>query len=237
MGSKRTIAKDIINIMSQNLKKVDVYIEPFVGGANMIDKVPHKNKIGYDINKYVIAVLKAIRDGVNLPKKVTRKEYYKIKESWKNNNKDYPDYIKGYVGIVCAFGSKFFDSFANPSKCGRDYTKEAYRNAIKQTEKLKGIKFYCKDYRKIKLPKKKCLIYCDPPYRDMHNKKYRGSEIFNHDVFYSWCLSVKKEGHIVYVSERNKLPKPFKKVWSKDKRIAIKNNENHKTHNEKLFKL
>ena len=71
----------------------------------------------------------------------------------------------------------------------------------------------------------------------MHNKKYRGSEIFNHDVFYSWCLSVKKEGHIVYVSERNKLPKPFKKVWSKDKRIAIKNNENHKTHNEKLFKL
>ena len=48
MGSKARIAKDISPIINQLIKDngIDIYIEPFVGGANMIQhfgKATHNN--------------------------------------------------------------------------------------------------------------------------------------------------------------------------------------------------
>lgn len=42
MGSKRRIAKDILPIILENRTPEQFYVEPFVGGANMIDKVQGK---------------------------------------------------------------------------------------------------------------------------------------------------------------------------------------------------
>ena len=41
MGSKSRIAKDIVPIIQKciNDNNIQVYIEPFVGGANIIDKI------------------------------------------------------------------------------------------------------------------------------------------------------------------------------------------------------
>ena len=41
---------------------IEKYIEPFVGGANIIDKIHCKRRIGADKNKYLIALLKRVRD-------------------------------------------------------------------------------------------------------------------------------------------------------------------------------
>lgn len=38
MGSKRRIAKDILPIILENRKENQFYVEPFVGGCNLIDK-------------------------------------------------------------------------------------------------------------------------------------------------------------------------------------------------------
>ena len=42
MGSKRRIAKHILPIMLKKAEEINIttWVEPFVGGANMIDKVP-----------------------------------------------------------------------------------------------------------------------------------------------------------------------------------------------------
>ena len=53
MGSKNRIAKHLIPIMIAEADKhgITTWVEPFVGGANLIDKVPTRFKrIGYDIN-------------------------------------------------------------------------------------------------------------------------------------------------------------------------------------------
>ena len=46
LGSKNRIAKEILPIMLK-YRGERVWVEPFVGGANMIDKV-HGHKIGCD---------------------------------------------------------------------------------------------------------------------------------------------------------------------------------------------
>ena len=52
MGSKNRIAKEILPIMLK-LRGDRTWVEPFVGGGNMIDKVQGK-RIGADINHYLI---------------------------------------------------------------------------------------------------------------------------------------------------------------------------------------
>lgn len=61
MGSKRRIAKHILPIILKDRKEEQWYVEPFVGGANIIDKVVG-NRIGADCNGYLIALLKEMQN-------------------------------------------------------------------------------------------------------------------------------------------------------------------------------
>ena len=56
VGSKNRISKELAPIIQSYINDETVaYIEPFVGGANMIDKIKHHNKIGSDLHKELIA--------------------------------------------------------------------------------------------------------------------------------------------------------------------------------------
>lgn len=58
IGSKNKLAKELAPIIQSYITdETNGYLEPFVGGANMIDKIAHKNKIGCDIHKELIALL------------------------------------------------------------------------------------------------------------------------------------------------------------------------------------
>ena len=83
MGSKNRISKYILPIM-ESYRESRVWVEPFVGGGNMIDKVDGK-RIGSDIDKYVIDGLRVIRDYVDkLPSdnsEFTEDDYKKLRYS------------------------------------------------------------------------------------------------------------------------------------------------------------
>lgn len=54
VGSKNRISKELAPIIQSYITDETVaYIEPFVGGANMIDKIKHPTKIGSDIHKAI----------------------------------------------------------------------------------------------------------------------------------------------------------------------------------------
>ena len=55
MGSKARHAKYILPIILADRKPEQWYIEPFVGGGNVIQYV-QGNRLGADINEYIIAI-------------------------------------------------------------------------------------------------------------------------------------------------------------------------------------
>ena len=81
MGSKNRIAKHILPIILAERKPKQWWVEPFVGGGNMIDKVDGR-RIGADSNKYVIQALMSIKYDIDdLPrnnKQFAEEDYKKL---------------------------------------------------------------------------------------------------------------------------------------------------------------
>ena len=227
MGSKNRIAKELIPIITKDLKPNQWYVEPFVGGANMIDKIEHPYKLGADNNKYLIALLEAVQNGQELPEHITKDEYIAVK----TNKDNYPDWYVGFVGFVSSFRAKFFGGYSGycTTKTGiqRNYIKERINNILKQN--LDGIKLVCSSYDALDIPANS-IIYCDPPYNG--TTKYKDS--FDSDAFWQWCRDKAKEGHTVYVSEYN-APEDFKCIW--EKQIDSNLGGTSKTATEKLFTI
>ena len=78
LGSKSKIAKNIVPILQKCIDEnnITTYIEPFVGGANVIDKISCDKKIGSDTNKYLIALLNKLkREPDCFPTEISREHY------------------------------------------------------------------------------------------------------------------------------------------------------------------
>ena len=172
----------------------------------MIDKISCERRVGYDIDKYVIALLSALRDGWKPPERVTDGEWEYIRD----HKKEYPPELVGYVGYCYSFGGTFFSTYVRGSDPKRNYDRENYNNVMRQALKLEGIEFYEADYLTIPEPEG-AVIYCDPPYRG--TAKYRG-KVFNHSPFYNWCFKMAKK-NTVLVSEYA-MPDGFTEIWAKE---------------------
>jgi DNA adenine methylase len=208
MGIKRIIAKYILPIMLEGRKPNQWWVEPFVGGGNVIDKVDG-NRMGSDANHFVIEALISIRDCVSeLPrnnKEFTEDDYYVLKQG--GNYKH-----KGYAGFVFSYGAKWLNSYSR-DKTNRDYVKEAYNSAVKQSPNLFGVKLQCCNYDDLLIPEKS-IIYCDPPYENTTKYKLENN-VFDHKAFWQWCRDKSKEGHNVFVSEYN-APYDFECIWQNE---------------------
>lgn len=235
VGSKNRLAKDLVPIIQSYIKEdTKGYLEPFVGGANMIDKIECNNKIGSDIHKELIALLSFAQENPNnIPDSISKEEYVKVKE-----NKDiYPDQYVGLVGFCGSYNAKYFGGYAGfcKTKQGvRHYDQEAIRNIKKQSNSLVGIKFKNKSFLEYTPENTKgYVIYCDIPYRESTDYS---TEKFPYDNFYEWCIEMAKY-NTVLISEYNMPEDSFKCVWSKNHRTFLDKNNNNKIRTEKLFEV
>ena len=83
MGSKARYAKYIVPILQKAIDEncVDTYIECFVGGANIIDKIKCEERYGFDRSDTLIALLKtAAEDCDKVMKDGSRERWGKGKE-------------------------------------------------------------------------------------------------------------------------------------------------------------
>ena len=238
MGSKNRIAKHLLPIMLKEAEKhgITKWVEPFVGGGGMIDKVPDSfERAGYDLNPHTIQAMLDIRDDVDkLPETVTEEEY----KSYKGLP---PQSITSWVRFVCSFGGKFEDGYAREREASkaaidrgyvRNFAAEGKRNALKQTSKIQNVQFVCASYEELDF--KNCLIYCDIPYKS--STGYKTGE-FDYDKFYVWCRNQAKK-NVVFVSEYE-MPDDFECVWQGEIKTNFASNRKKATHNavEKLFKV
>lgn len=228
MGSKSRIAKDIVLIIQGYIDKgdTDVYVEPFVGGANVIDKIECDIRIGVDCNPYLIELFRYVQRGGMLPNKISREEYVNVRE----HKEQYEPWLVGCVGYLASYNGKFFGGYSGRvlTKIGmvRDYYDESKRNLLRQAKKIKSVEFIKDDYRNLKC--NGCVIYCDPPYAGTtgYVDSFDNEEFWN--VVREWS-----KNNIVLVSEQV-APPDFKVVWQKDI-VRTQDNQSRKIITEKLF--
>jgi len=242
MGSKKKLQKHIAPIINKLItdNNISTYIEPFVGGANMIEVVNCYEKIGYDNNEYLISLLNYVsNNGLdNLPNEITREHYSNVRTVYNNGGIMFPKYYIGYIGFMGSYNGRFFDGGYSGhdvkekgKEKGRDFIRQTINNLESQLENIKDIKFKTLDFKKIDV--KGCLIYCDPPYKN--TKKYLTSKNFDYYNFYEWVRKMSKN-NIVLVSEYE-MPVDFEVIWSKETKTNMMDTMGgiRKTNIEKLF--
>lgn len=231
MGSKSRIAKNILPIILKNRKDNQYYIEPFVGGCNMIDKISNP-RMAIDNNKYLIAMWKGLQDNLIRPREIPKDYYSLVRTSYNNKDNQYSDFIIGWVGFTASFNGRFFDGGYSGQSKGRDYIQEQIKNIEKQIPFIHGIEFYSGDYKTINYPPNS-IIYCDPPYKD--TKQYSTSKNFNHEEFWEWCRLMKSQGHKIFISEYD-APEDFECIWQKEITNSLNTNITYKAI-EKLYTI
>ena len=223
VGTKRKLAKGILPFIEKALETLPnaKYIEPFVGGCNMIDQVKHHTRIGCDANKYLIELYKMARTN---PEKLLEVEClsrpgYKYLRS---NKEPYYEWYVGLMGFMPTFNNQWFHSFSEDLHPGK--FSASIRSLIKQD--LSGIKLINCDYQSIPVGKGN-VIYCDPPYiiEDFYKMP------FNHVEFYDWVRDASRD-NIVLISEYE-MPNDFTCIWQKVVKPGINSIARNKV--EKLF--
>lgn len=94
--------------------KCTTYIELFVGGANVIDKIKCERKIGSDKNKYLIELLKRVQVDKPLLDSVSKELYDDVQLDFYNRNKNnhtpkFHDWEIGNIGFLASYNGRFFD--------------------------------------------------------------------------------------------------------------------------------
>lgn len=231
MGSKNRLSKQIVPIIQSYITdNTKGYIEPFVGGANIIDKIDCENKIGCDIHKELIETLKSLKDGWMPPYEVTKEFYIDVK----NNKDNYSKNLVGYLGFELSFGAKWWGGYVkrDDKKVRGDIY--SYKHCMKQAPNLKDIKFINCSF--LDLPKDKIkghVIYCDPPYRN--TTKYK-TETFPYEEFYQWCRDM-SINNTVLISEYN-MPDDFECIWKKETKVNFDSNRtSNDDKNKRIEKL
>lgn len=229
MGSKNRIAKYILPIILKDRKEGQWYVEPFVGGANLIDKVGG-NRLGSDSNEYLISLYHSLQDGYVPKEFITREEFYEIKA----NKELYSKEEVALCGILASYNGNWFRAYGGCSstKNGayRNYYAEGVRNMKSQLPSILEVAFVCKSYSDLKL-NKPCIIYCDPPYEST-DKTYKEKN-FDYVEFWEWCREMSNFGHLVFVSSFV-APEDFECLWKMEVQNTHPNQKKKST--EKLFR-
>ena len=223
-GSKDRISKFIVPIIQKYIDDYCIknYYEPFVGGANIIDKIICDNKFGSDNNEYLIKLLKYIQSDTQIsiaPEDCSFDHYVEVRNTYNKNDNKFSDEYVALIGYCASYGGRFFDGGYGRDKTGkRNIYKERVLNLKEQAVNLKDINFNYKNYTSIN-PNDyfECLFYLDPPYKG--TKMYSKQNI-DYDQFYDWCRALSKN-NIVIISEYD-MPSDFKCIWSKERKVMQK---------------
>jgi DNA adenine methylase len=228
MGGKFRMRKKI----SQIVGKVNVYIEPFVGGGSVISEVEANIKYGYDINKYLIHLHNHVKDHKYLPDNITEDEYHYYKNLF--NNKEYKNdeeiAMIAFIGFGCSFAGKFFGGYAK-NNTGKNYCKLSKNSLLRRN--YHNVIFENKSYHDVDIIEGS-TVYCDPPYR---NTTGYNDTAFDSDQFWKWAEEKSKMARVI-VSEYN-APKHWKVIYEQEQKTTVNSGISGKSKNaiEKIFEL
>ena len=238
MGSKAKYAEYIVPILQRTIDEnnITTYIECFVGGANVIDKIKCENRFGYDRSDTLIALLSLAAEDFDKVLKDGSRELWDKGKAYVKDGIMPEDMTLAEIGAM-----EFFASFSNggfprgyaKNTPTRNYFQEAYRNMEKQAPNLKGIVFKSQNYWELE-PVKNALIYLDPPYQNTKHYGYANQGKMDYDKFWDWVRDLSKD-NFVFISEQT-APDDFEVIWTQNVKRTTGKDNNFKAV-EKLFRL
>lgn len=221
-GSKTKLRKYIIPILQGCIDRYGIteYVEPFVGGANVIDHINCKHRVGSDNNSELIALLKYMQKEPLLPiaPEHCGFEHYKdVRENRKLATAKYSGEYTALIGYFASYGGRYFDGgYGRDKRGGREIYAERLEFARKQAPLLRNIDFFCCDFTEWK-DCTDAVIYFDPPYKN--TKIYNGKK-FDSGRFYDFARLMAEKNY-VFISEFD-MPSDFKCIWSKERKLLQK---------------
>lgn len=221
LGGKARVAKKICSFLESQRKEGQVFVEPFLGGCNILPLMSGE-RIASEINPDLVLFYKALQEGWTPPTEVSEEEYSYLKNAE-------PSALRGFVGVACSYSGKWFGGYARSAN--RNYALNGHNTALKTQPKIKDAQIHNCDYRDLEIPQGS-LVYCDPPYKGT-TKYDRG---FSSEEFWQWARELSKTCD-VYVSEYQ-APTDFEEVFSIERNLEMRRNKTETEKRvEKIFRL
>lgn len=210
MGGKFRLRKQIVEYLKSIRKDGQVYFEPFVGGANVLELMDGQ-RVANDLCEPLVALYEAVKQGWIPPSKMSLERYEQIRKE--NNPKD-P--LNAYCGFGCSYGGAYFSSYVPVGV--KNHAQITHRTLLRQAKSFKVVEFHNKSY--LDFEPKGMLIYCDPPYQG--TRRYISVEKFDHEKFWNTMREWSKNNTVV-ISEYS-APEDF---------ICVKSFESNSTINRR----
>lgn len=237
MGSKEKYSRYIVPILQQTIdnNNVDTYIECFVGGANLINKIRCDNRYGYDRSDTLIALLRQAQEDMTKVLADGNRDLWDKGKAYVKDGKMPDDMSLADIGAM-----EFFASFCNggfprgyaKNTTTRNYFQEARRNLEKQAPSLRGIQFKCQNYWELE-PIQSAVILLDPPYQGTKQYGYVNQPKMDYVHFWNWVRELSRD-NFVFICEQS-APEDFEVVWEQEV-TRTTNKENNFKAVEKLFR-
>lgn len=232
LGGKSRLAPKIVPVIVRLARgSSGRYVEPFVGGGAILEKVALTGEFSKleagDVVPDLIMLWKAVQMGWVPPTTLPYDEYQKLKHAE-------PSALRGFAGFSASMFAKWFVGYAR-DKAGVDESKTVgatSRALVRAGKALPRVRFRCQNYRDWKLEPGD-VVYCDPPYKDTAGYgaavAEEGGEEFDHARFWAWCSEQAHNDVRVIVSEAT--PPPMEgsgwfRVWWED-HVLMTTNPDH----------
>lgn len=223
LGGKSSIAKYIALHISERMTISSRFVEPFVGGFNIVPHLrPHK-ALCSDTNLSLINMYKSLQRGWEPPDKLSEQEYHILKEM---NDPENP--LTAFASFGCSFGGKEWGGYARQK--GTDYFSRFAKNSLMRKKlHMSPVEFRCCDYIHIETLTHD-VVYCDPPY--FETTKY--NHLFDSFLFFKWSETL---GVPVFISEFFDLrSRGWSLIWDCNRTIKVDGfNEKGRKKTDRLF--
>lgn len=175
MGGKSNIKNEIIDLFPSNYTNM-VYVEPFVGGGNiLLAKETSRKEVINDIDKDLMIIYKGFKkyDKDKILNAINgvynKKDFIKIREEDNTIKDGFKKFVNKFLIIRLSFYGKG-NSFNS-----RHGDVEKISMSGNNFDRLKDVKMYNTDYGKVieKYNNPDTFLYLDPPYEDSNSSHYK----------------------------------------------------------------